>query len=205
MANFGNRDRQIYAREVRQGKYNPASRQSLAATILGRRRDKIHFPKLRRVPPLGRFSMKPWLVGLACADQPIGFRAIDVGARAPIRLGSEFHQAAAGHAPGRGLGRGGEFEGQHLRATRAAAPSANAFGATASQILEFDRDGGFIRESRQEPLCLGLRAHGAHRQGRQHLGDRQGLGHDRQDQPGRPRADGVRPQDGSLRRRGARA
>ena len=45
----------------------------------------------------------------------------------------------------------------------------------------------------------------AHRQGRQHLGRRQGLGHDRQVQPGGPRRDGVRPQEGSVgrsRRRG---
>ena len=69
-----------------------------------------------------------------------------------------------------------------------------AYGNTASQILEFDRQRRVPPRDRQEPVRLGVCAHGARRQGRQHLGDRQGLGHGRQVQSGRPGGHGVRPQ-----------
>ena len=55
---------------------------------------------------------------------------------------------------------------------------------------------------RQGPLRLVVRARGPRGQGRQHLGHRQRLGHGDQVQPGGPRGDGVRPEEGSLRRGG---
>ena len=56
---------------------------------------------------------------------------------------------------------------------------------------------------RQAALRLGIRALRPHRQGRQHLGDRQGLGHGDQFQPGGPRPLGVRTAAGVGRRRRA--
>ena len=54
---------------------------------------------------------------------------------------------------------------------------------------------------RQGPVRLVVRAHGPRRSRRQHLGGRQGLGHGRQVQPGRPRDDGVRAAPRIGRRR----
>ncbi len=76
-----------------------------------------------------------------------------------------------------------------------------AFANTAAQLWEFDPDGQFHPRDRQESLCLVVRPCRAHRQGRQYLGDRQGLGHDHQVQPGGPRHHGDRTQAGSVRRR----
>ena len=52
---------------------------------------------------------------------------------------------------------------------------------------------------RQGALRVVVRPRGAHRRARQHLVHRQGVGHDRRVQPRRARADGVRPEEGSLR------
>src|SRR6266550_1376214 len=71
--------------------------------------------KHRRVLPQGRFCHETMASRALRAAEPLGICAIDLGARASVRLGAEFHQAAAGHAPGRSLGRGGEFQGQCLR------------------------------------------------------------------------------------------
>ena len=44
-------------------------------------------------------------------------------------------------------------------------------------------NGKFVREIGKNLYAWAFAPHGAHRQGRQHLGHRQGLGHDRQVQP----------------------
>jgi hypothetical protein len=46
-----------------------------------------------------------------------------------------------------------------------------AFGATASQLLEFAPDGKFLREIGKNLYAFAVRAHGPDRQARQHLGD----------------------------------
>ena len=69
-----------------------------------------------------------------------------VAARNSLRLGARSVEAAARPASGRGRGRGGELQGPHLRLFARRYESGPAFGNTASQILEFDRDGTFIRE-----------------------------------------------------------
>ncbi len=69
-----------------------------------------------------------------------------------------------------------------------------AYAASAAQLLEFDADGNFIREIGKNLYALVVRACRAGRQGRQHLGHRQGLGPRRQVQPRRQGADDPRPQ-----------
>ena len=85
--------------------------------------------------------------------------------------------------------------------TRSNSANGPAYAPAAAQLLEFDRQRRVRRRNRQGPLRLVVRPQRAHRQGRQHLGDRQGLGHDRQVQPGRPRRLGVRPPQGIGGRR----
>ena len=84
--------------------------------------------------------------------------------------------------------------------TRSNSAHGPAYAPTAAQLLEFGAKGEFIREIGKDLYALVVRAHGAHRQGRQHLGRRQGLGHDRQVQPGRTRDAGVRTPEGIGRR-----
>ena len=87
--------------------------------------------------------------------------------------------------------------------TRINSAGGPAYGATASQVLAVRQDRQVPARSRQGPLRLVVRARDPLRQGRQPLGHRQGLGHDRPLQPGRARHDGVRPEEGSVRRSGA--
>ncbi len=85
--------------------------------------------------------------------------------------------------------------------SRGGSSAGPAYGNTASQLLEFNPNGKFVREIGKNLYAWALCAHRAHRQGRQHLGHRQGLGHDHQVQPAGPRRDGVRAQVRGLRRR----
>ena len=80
--------------------------------------------------------------------------------------------------------------------TRSNSATGPAYAPAAAQLLEFDRQRRFRARNRQGPLCLVVRPQRADRQGRQYLGHRQGLGHDRQIQSGRPGAMGVRPPQG---------
>ena len=73
-----------------------------------------------------------------------------------------------------------------------------SYMATAAQLLEFDANGKFIREIGKNLYALVVRARRAHRQGRQHLGRRQGLGHDPEDESAGPGRLGLRPQRRSL-------
>jgi hypothetical protein len=137
--------------------------------------------------------------------------ALSVGVRAaeragnPLRLGTEPAEAAARHASRRGRRRGGELQGPHPRLfTRRLEPGP---GLRQHRLADpgIRPQRRLPARDRQEPLRLGLCAHGTRRQRRQYLGDRQGLRHGRQVQPGRPRRDGVRLQVGKLRSRGPRA
>ena len=112
-------------------------------------------------------------------------------ARDPVRFGAEFPDAAAGHEFRRGARRGGELQGPRLRVhalEQRRRPGLCAGGGAAARV---HRRRPVCRRDRQGPLCLVVRPQRAHRQGRQHLGHRQGLRHDRQVQPGRPRRSGC--------------
>ena len=87
--------------------------------------------------------------------------------------------------------------------TRSNSAGGPAYGATASQVLLFDKTGKFLREVGKGLYAWSYAHADPLRQGRQPLGHRQGLGHDRPHQPRRPRHDGVRPQEGSVGRRRA--
>ena len=76
-----------------------------------------------------------------------------------------------------------------------------AYGASAAQLLEFGPDGKYIREIGHNLYAWSFAHTVKSRQGRQHLGRRQRLGHGDQVQSGRPRRHGVRSQAGSLGRR----
>ena len=84
--------------------------------------------------------------------------------------------------------------------TRSNSAGGPAYGATASQVLLVRQDRQVPARGRQGLYALVVRARHPLRQGRQPLGHRQRLGHDRPHQPRRPRDDGVRPQEGSVRR-----
>ena len=75
-----------------------------------------------------------------------------------------------------------------------------AYAAAAAQLLEFDRNGKFVREIGKNLYAWSFGHTRARRQGGQHLGHRQGLGHGHQVQSARTGAHGVRAQAGSLRR-----
>ena len=145
--------------------------------------------------------MKRWLAGLIVLLSPPAFAQSPP--EIPYDSVPESLEAAARHASRRGRGRRGQLQGPHLRlfARRLESGPGLRQHRLAAPGVRPQRQ--VPARDRQEPLRLGLRAHGADRQGRQHLGHRQGLGHGHQVQPGRPGRDGVRPQVGSLRRRGA--
>ena len=84
--------------------------------------------------------------------------------------------------------------------TRSNSAGGPAYGATASQVLLFDKTGKFLREVGKGLYAWSYAHADPLRQGRQPLGHRQGLGHDRPHQPRRPRDDGVRPEEGSVGR-----
>jgi hypothetical protein len=137
---------------------------------------------------------------IARAGKPTGVRA-GTSARDPVRLGSQSAQAPGRHASRRGFWRGRQFQGPHLRLyPRRQQPRSRVrqHRLAAARV----RPGRQIHpRDRQESLCLVVRPHRAHRQGRQYLGDRQGLEHDHQVRSPRPGRDGVRPQGGGIRPR----
>ena len=71
--------------------------------------------------------------------------------------------------------------------TRSNSASGPAYAPAAAQLLEFGPKGEFVREIGKGLYGWSFAHTRAHRQGRQHLGRRQGLRHDHQVQPGRPR------------------
>src|SRR6266571_1297067 len=77
--------------------------------------------------------------------------------------------------------------------TRSNSADGPAYAPSAAQLLEFGAKGEFLREIGKGLYAWSF-AHPAHRQGRQHLGRRQRLGHDRQVKSGGPRHDDVRTQ-----------
>ena len=85
--------------------------------------------------------------------------------------------------------------------TRSNSAGGPAYAPAAAQLLEFGPKGEFIREIGKGLYGWSFAHTRAHRQGRQHLGRRQRLGHGHQVQPGRPRRLGVRPAEGIGRRR----
>ena len=89
--------------------------------------------------------MRPWLVGLCVLLSPSAFAQSTSAPELPfdsvpnfIKLPPDMH---LGEASGVAVNSKGNVYVYSRGGT-----VANAFGATASQILEFDRDGGFIRE-----------------------------------------------------------
>ena len=78
-----------------------------------------------------------------------------------------------------------------------------SYMATAVAAARVRCQGQVRPRDRQEPLRLVVRARRPHRQGRQHLGRRQGLGHDPEAQPAGPRRLGVRPQGRGVALHGA--
>ena len=80
--------------------------------------------------------------------------------------------------------------------TRSNSAGGPAYGPAAAQLLEFGPKGEFVREIGKGLYAWSYAHTRAHRQGRQHLGHRQGLGHDHQVQPGGPRHDGLRTPEG---------
>ena len=144
--------------------------------------------------------MKP--IALALAATLLGGLAASRSSRSgnPVRGQHQLPQAAAGHERRRGLGRRRQLEGRrrHLHALEQRRRSGLRRHGVAGAAVRQDRQ---VRaRSRQRTLRVVVRARHPLRQGRQPLGDRQGLGHDRPHQSGRPRDDGVRPQEGSIGR-----
>ena len=86
-------------------------------------------------------------------------------------------------------------KGTSSSSSAATAPPGRRTARPRRVLLEFGPDGKFIREIGQEPVRVVLCARRTRRQGRQHLGHRQGLGHGRQVQsrgPRRPWSSGAR-------------
>ena len=74
--------------------------------------------------------------------------------------------------------------------TRSNSAGGPAYAPAAAQLLEFGSERRVPARNRQGPLRLVRSPQRAHRQGRQHLGHRQGLRHDHQVQSGGPRRHG---------------
>src|SRR6266566_4498818 len=132
--------------------------------------------------------------------EPVGIGPT-IATRNSLRFGRKPVEASAGYASRRGCRGRRQLHGAHLRLfTRRLQPRSGLrqYSLADSRIRPQRR---VPARDRQEPLRLVVCAHRARRQGRQHLGDRQGLGHGDQVQPGRPRRDGVRTQVGGLRSR----
>ena len=75
-----------------------------------------------------------------------------------------------------------------------------AYAAAATQLLEFDAQGKFIREIGKNLYAWSFGHTVKVDPAGQYLGHRQGLGHGDQVRSRGPRRHGVRPQAGSLRR-----
>jgi len=88
--------------------------------------------------------MKRWLAGLFVVLSPSAFAQSTSAPELQFDSVPNFIKLPPTCTSVR-LGRGGQFQGNVYVYSRGG-NVANAFGATASQILEFDRDGGFIRE-----------------------------------------------------------
>ena len=152
--------------------------------------------------PFGEDLMKHWLIGLllllgppAFAQQAVPTIEFD-SIPNPLRLPTNMY---FGEVSGVAVNSKG-----HVFVLSRGNTTGPAYAAAATQLLEFDAERQVRPRDRQEPLRLVVRAHGARRSGRQHLGHRQGLGHGDQVRSRGPRRHGVRPQAGSLRRRDRR-
>ena len=121
----------------------------------------------------------------------------------PFDANVELPEAAARHEPRRGLGRRGQLEGRRrgLHALEQRRRAGLRRHRVADPALRQDRQ--VPARDRQGALRLVLRPRDPLRQGRQPLGHRQGLGHDRPHQPRRARDDGLRPEEGGVGRRRA--
>ena len=137
--------------------------------------------------------MKRWLVGLLVLLSPSAF-AQQSPPEIPYDLVANLLQLPPDMHLGEVAGVAVNSKGHILVYSRGGSSQGPAFGNTASQILEFDHNGVYLREIGKN-LYAWAYAHTVRvDRERQHLGDRQGFGHGRQVQPGGPGRDGVRPQ-----------
>ena len=152
--------------------------------------------------------MLRWLMGLlALASTPVLAQApapqppAEQVPQIPYELVRDFLKLPADIHLGEAAGVAVNSKGHVFVFSRGGSSQGPAFANTAAQLYEFGAGRQVHPRDRQESLRLVVRPHGAHRPRRQHLGDRQGLGHDRQVQPAGPGHDGVRAQAGGLRPR----
>ena len=134
--------------------------------------------------------MKHWLIGLLllAGRRSSRSRARLKSPSTPFRTTRNFPTGMNfGEVPGVAV----NSKGHVFVFTRSNSANGPAYAPTAAQLLEFDPDRQLRARNRQGPLRLVLRALRARRQGRQHLGHRQGLGHDRQVQSRRARRYGC--------------
>lgn len=114
-----------------------------------------------------------------------------------VRLGPEPPEASPGPAFRRGNGSRRQLERTHLRLLSRQHYRTGLRGHGGATARVRSRRQVHPRD-RPQPVCVVVRAHRARRQGRQHLGRGQRVGHGHQVQPRRPGGDGVRPQKGSV-------
>src|SRR5437660_915132 len=113
----------------------------------GHRRDISNFPQLRCVLPSGRFVMRLWLVGLTAALLSTSAYAQSTSApEIPFESVPNFVKLPPDMHLGEATGVAVNSKGNVLVYSRGGSSQGPAFGNTASQLLEFDRDGNFIRE-----------------------------------------------------------
>ena len=119
----------------------------------------------------------------------------------PVRFGSRLPEASCRHELRRGLRRRGQLEAARLRASRARTARARRSAPLAAQILEFGPNGKFMREIGKGLYDWSF-AHTACASTRTTTSGPVDKGSDMviKFNPAGPRADGLRPQEGSGRR-----
>ena len=131
------------------------------------------------------------------AVEPVRVRAA-AAARNPVRFGSQLSQAAARHVSRRGCRRGGQFQGPHLRLQprrQQPWPGLRQHRRAAARVRP---DGNYLREIGKNLYAWSF-AHTVRVDKDDNIwATDKGSDMIIKFNPGRPRADGVRPQAGSL-------
>ena len=149
--------------------------------------------RIRSPPfPIGRRRRRCARVIAACC-----VRADDTDY--PLRVHRQSAASTGQYVFRRSFRRRAQFQGPRLRAlARQHQRPGLCRGGDATPRIRSGRP--VHARDRPQPLCLVVRAHRQGRSARQHLGDRQGLGHGDQVHARGPRRHGIRAQAGGLGR-----